>query len=78
MTKDTKYLLAGISAIIISAFIFVFAFVIITNNNVYHQMSQDALLEKRMTEACYNQNMVLVRSEAGPRCVPPSALVKPN
>lgn len=28
------------------------------------------------TEACYTQGMVLVQSDAGPRCVSPQSLVK--
>lgn len=29
-----------------------------------------------LTEACYTQGMVLVQSDAGPRCVSPQSLVK--
>ena len=32
--------------------------------------------KQRITEACYAQGMVLVRSDAGERCVLPQSLVK--
>jgi ABC-type iron transport system FetAB permease component len=31
---------------------------------------------QKITEACYSQGMVLIRSDAGERCVDPKSLVK--
>lgn len=47
----------------------IFCILIITDNE------QRELTQLR-TEACYSQGMVLVRSDAGERCVLPQSLVK--
>ena len=43
---------------------------------VAEQENTEAEQKRVATEACYAQGMVLVESDAGPRCVSPQALVK--
>lgn len=48
---------------------------------LYHIVADDidrSERERVATEFCYSQNMILVSSDAGKRCVEPSALVKVN
>lgn len=43
---------------------------------VAEQENADAEQKRVATEACYAQGMVLVQSDAGPRCASPQSLVK--
>lgn len=43
---------------------------------IAEQENADAEQKRVATEACYAQGMVLVQSDAGPRCASPQSLVK--
>jgi hypothetical protein len=50
-----------------------FVFLLLTISEQEHINRKE---KQRITEACYSQGMVLVRSDAGERCVLPQSLVK--
>ena len=55
--------------LVCTGFVFVM-YTLVTTENSNREATRAA------TEACYAQGMVLVESDAGPRCVSPQALVK--
>lgn len=50
-----------------------FAYVIV---NVAENESTDREARRVATELCYNQGMVVVQTDAGPRCADPKGLIK--
>ena len=44
--------------------------------NITDQEIADRELNRQRIEACYNSGMVLVSTDAGPRCATPQSLVK--
>jgi hypothetical protein len=56
-------------------FLFVVGVVLLLSSIVAAESEQRKQTQLR-TEACYSQGMVLVRSDAGERCVLPQSLVK--
>jgi len=75
MDKFLKFVADYVFSFGMFMFLFCVGFVFLMGSIVVETNEQRERTQLR-TEACYAQGMVLVRSDAGERCVDPKSLVK--
>jgi hypothetical protein len=66
-----KFIFSGWTLFLVA--VVLFGWVII---NVSKEASANRELNRQRIEACYNAGMVLVSTDAGPRCATPQSLIK--
>jgi hypothetical protein len=66
-----KFIFSGWTLFLVAVVLFVLIII-----NISKQETADRELNRQRIEACYNAGMVLVSTDAGPRCATPQSLVK--
>jgi hypothetical protein len=66
-----KFIFSGWTLFLVAVALFMWLVINIGNAN-----SADRELNRQRIEACYNAGMVLVSTDAGPRCATPQSLIK--
>lgn len=73
MDKFLEFIVEHIGGIILLAIGGFFGWLLI---QIFEQESINKANYKRIADACYSQGMVVVETDAGPRCATPQSLVK--
>ena len=66
-----KFIFSGWTLFFVAIGLFVLIII-----NISKQETADRELNRQRIEACYNAGMVLVSTDAGPRCATPQSLIK--